>query len=271
MQTTYAELAARIRIMTEVQSSAPFKLYHSVDSELHPFTSEKCILNSRLVLMKDLSYQDPDYACPHQMVIEEYLPKDSPYFIYHLKDRISLLSILNPEDKPFVEEELPRLMNILSELGETPLEIIQINVDDIDELDEFSAPPYKRFYPSSEDIRGQLTYAQLLELIDDMTDAQRMRPVKFWDSVSYEIFPRDDSFHPEYGFDSKLAFASEVLDETLDDFDPDQIILHESMSEEGSNACELLYSQQLLLRKDLTDEQRIYHENVVKELGEYNE
>lgn len=230
MQITYRELAIAIESMTKDQRSKPFKVFEPINAVYHPFTEDHCILGSRLT--KELPFQDPDYVNFDQYFIEDVVPKNEIALTIQLRSLQESLQESN-ELEEIAKEEIPRI--------ETELMLLLLGV----ERDEVEANKMET---------TRLTYDELYLSIKEMSDKEKDCPVKFYSHLYYDVFPDDQSYHPDYAYNSKL-----ILHEN------DQPVFTTFLSPEGEDKGKELYFRKLLLKPDISPDFKSRVEKMVKE------
>ncbi len=108
----------------------------------------------------------------------------------------------------------------------------------------------------------QMTYEELYKLIGEMTPTQRKHPVKMYIGETGELYPSDESAHPDHGFSSKLVSGNNFK-EIIDYIKDDQHVIQCFMDEEGSKACQILHFEKALAKDDITDEERENYEDTL--------
>lgn len=110
-----------------------------------------------------------------------------------------------------------------------------------------------------------ITYKQLAEFVtNNMTEAERNKPVMFYDYIYLKLFPQYFTSHPDIFFASEIEKLDELNSELAEDH-PNQYVIHSYLSKEEAIQVALLEHERKLL-EDLSYQQRIHHEYVVTEL-----
>jgi hypothetical protein len=118
---------------------------------------------------------------------------------------------------------------------------------------------------------AHITYRQLAELIKDLTDEQKDKPVQVYCGTDGELHPQIESRHPGYDFDVKfvpVTYIDGYAEPTDLPNDPDQYVLYPEMSEQGSLECKRLHMEEVLKKKHKDPSIQQSRENHLKRINE---